>query len=387
MAINFPSGPTSGQSFTANSTTWTWNGTSWNVQGTSGTTGSQGPTGPSVTGPAGVIVQGTAPSNTSSLWLDTSVAGIAGQGPTGPTGASVTGPTGSSLTGPTGTGGATGPTGANAANSLTGATLASNVLASSLTSVGTQTTLAVTTTNIGNGINLTYTPPSGSGAALFATGKDTQGGTGYFDFLKITNTTSGATNPNKSFRLSSSGYIEIINSAYSSLLLSLSDGGNLSILGAYQVNGKQAVNGPAFAYGQDPGASVQTITSGSQQKVTFTLKEFDTGNCFASSKFTPNLEGYYQLNSTVRFDGGGTGTGEVMITIWKNGSEYHRGWNSSGTELASSGWFSMSVSTVAYANGSTDYFEVYIQQTSGSNRSVTRGANISWFNGCMIRGA
>jgi hypothetical protein len=47
----------------------------------------------------------------------------------------------------------------------------------------------------------------------------------------------------------------------------------------------------------------------------------------------------------------------------------------------------MSVSTIAYANGSTDYFEVYVQQTAGTDKTITRYSNITWFNGCMIRGA
>ena len=39
-------------------------------------------------------------------------------------------------------------------------------------------------------------------------------------------------------------------------------------------------------------------------------------------------------------------------------------------------------------NGSSDYFELYVQQPSGANRTVTvAGNNITYFNGCMMRGA
>jgi hypothetical protein len=158
--------------------------------------------------------------------------------------------------------------------------------------------------------------------------------------------------------------------------------GNLSITGTYQVAGKQAVNGPAFrAYI----ATEQAITSGSQQKVTFGSETFDTNSNFSSSRFTPTIEGYYQLNATVRIEGN-SGTGEVMITIWKNGSEYSRGTNEQGTEQGAN-WYSMQVSDLAYANGTGDYFEIYIQQTSGGNRNTTAGTNISYFSGCMVRGA
>jgi len=144
---------------------------------------------------------------------------------------------------------------------------------------------------------------------------------------------------------------------------------------------------PAFsAY---PNSSVsQTITgNGVQYKVLFQNEEFDTNNNFASSRFTPTQSGYYQLNAVVRFSGT-MGTGENMIVLYKNGSEYHRGWNNSGTEVGAN-FFSMQVSALAYANGTTDFFEIYVQQGSGSNRDITVAhaagvGNITWFNGVKV---
>lgn len=146
---------------------------------------------------------------------------------------------------------------------------------------------------------------------------------------------------------------------------------------------RNAVNGPAFAAYAD--ATGQTITSGSQQKVLFQVEEYDTDSCFANSRFTPNVAGYYQLNAQVRFDGS-MGTGETMIVIWKNGAEYKRGWNASGTVWGSSFW-AMTVSSLVYANGTGDYFEIYAQQTSGGSLNITtvNSQNITWFNGVMVR--
>jgi hypothetical protein len=140
--------------------------------------------------------------------------------------------------------------------------------------------------------------------------------------------------------------------------------------------------GPAFsAY---PGTS-QTISSGGTLvKVLFETEEFDTGSCFSSSRFTPTVAGYYQINSTVRFDGGGPGTGECMIVIFKNGGEAKRGWNSSGTSFAND-FFSMSVSGLIYCNGTTDYIEIYAQQVSGGNRTTSPYFNISYFQGYLAR--
>jgi hypothetical protein len=235
---------------------------------------------------------------------------------------------------------------------------------------------------VSNATTVTYTPASTTGVAFTATGKDTVGGTGYFDFFKATNTTSGVANGSKTFRLTSTGSIEIINSAYNANIFSLTDTGGLSVPGPISVGGKKAVNGPAFRAYVSVG---QQITSGSQQKVTFGTENFDTDSCFATSTFTPNIEGYYQFNATVRISGGAS-TGEYMLVLYKNGAEYARGHNGSGTEIGAS-FYSLQVSDIAYANGSTDNFDIRIQQTSGSDKTTTAGSAISYFSGCMIRGA
>jgi len=248
-------------------------------------------------------------------------------------------------------------------------------------------TQAITSSGISTtgGVNVAFTPSATIGSALQLTGKDTLGGIGYFDFLRATNTTSGASNPNKTFRLNNTGSLEIINSAYSTLLLSLSDTGGFTVSGPISVNGKKAVNGPAFsAYAN---ATLQTITSGSQQKVLFQTEEFDTDSCYDNSRFTPTVEGYYQLNAQVRLDGA-TSTGEMMIVLYRNGSEYKRGTNQQGTQIAANFW-AMQVSSLAYADGIDDYFEIYVQQGSGGSVTVTavNASAITWFNGAMVRGA
>jgi hypothetical protein len=142
------------------------------------------------------------------------------------------------------------------------------------------------------------------------------------------------------------------------------------------------INGPAFrAYP----TSAQTITSGALQKCNFGSESYDTNNNFTNSRFTPTVEGYYQFNASVRIDGA-NGTGECMIVLYKNGAEHSRGWNSQGTQFAANFW-SMGVADIVYANGSSDYFEIYIQQSSGVSLTTTAYTNISYFSGCMIRGA
>ena len=88
-----------------------------------------------------------------------------------------------------------------------------------------------------NSFTATYTPGSTTGSGILSQGANTQGGAGYYDFLKATNQSGGATNPNKSFRLNSTGGLEIINSAYTSTIFSIADNGNAVVQGNLQVTG------------------------------------------------------------------------------------------------------------------------------------------------------
>jgi filamentous hemagglutinin len=254
-----------------------------------------------------------------------------------------------------------------------------NTSGSALSVAGNITGGNVTTTGA---VYSNYNTNTANVGSFMATGGNTKGGTGYLDFLVAQNTSGGSTNPYKWLRVDSTGQLQIINSAYTQNIFNLTDAGVLTVPSPILVGGKQAVNGPAFRAYVDTG---QTIVQGAQRKVTFGTETFDTNSNFASSTFTPTVEGYYQLNATVRISGT-SGTGEVMLILYKNGSEYARGTNESGTEQGTN-FYSMSVSDIAYANGSTDNFEIYIQQTSGGDRTTTAGSAISHFSGSMIRGA
>jgi hypothetical protein len=79
----------------------------------------------------------------------------------------------------------------------------------------------------GQGI-VTYTPATATGVAVTVSAANTQGGTGYADFLRGTNTSSSATNGSKTFRITSTGGLEIVNSAYDAVILSLTNAGKQS---------------------------------------------------------------------------------------------------------------------------------------------------------------
>jgi hypothetical protein len=79
---------------------------------------------------------------------------------------------------------------------------------------------------------------SGTGQAILVSGSNTVGGSTYIDFLRATNTSVGAITPSKTFRLNNSGSVEIVNNAYSSIIYTLTDAGDISNLGNLSVGGQ-----------------------------------------------------------------------------------------------------------------------------------------------------
>jgi hypothetical protein len=135
-------------------------------------------------------------------------------------------------------------------------------------------------------------------------------------------------------------------------------------------------NGPAFsAYA---GATASTIGTGAT-KVTFDTEDWDTNNNFASSRFTPTVAGYYQINAQVQPAASYTGG---WIGIYKNGSVWRFG-NYINTAVSFGGFV---VSSLVYCNGTTDYIEIYAAFTT-SQATTNATAAFTWFNGCLVRSA
>ena len=171
----------------------------------------------------------------------------------------------------------------------------------------------------------------------------------------------------------------LTQSADNSGVLQLASGtGNLvtipSVTGTAMVSG----NMPAFsAYA----TSNQSISSATFTKITFDTEIFDTNSNFASSRFTPTVAGYYQVNGNMRC--GGTSKSVSVVAIYKNGSIY-----AYGNQINGTGAVQLVVSEVVYLNGSTDYVELYgyVDATSPTFEYATTAANCR-FSASLVRGA
>jgi len=142
--------------------------------------------------------------------------------------------------------------------------------------------------------------------------------------------------------------------------------------------GTLAGNGPAFAATM---SAAVTLTAATWIKLTFNTEAFDTNSNFDTGtyRFTPTVEGYYQINGSLA--AAGATTGYFLVAIYKNGSAFKYGSNfSSGTAGPNS-----TINALIYMNGTSDYLELYANHASGTTSgSGNLGSN---FDGHLARAA
>ena len=136
---------------------------------------------------------------------------------------------------------------------------------------------------------------------------------------------------------------------------------------------------PAFSVHK--GGTNQTgLPSGSSTKITWPTEEFDTNDNFASDKFTPTQSGKYLLCACAQLILAVTGS-QYYISIFKNGSEFKRG------EISIPGAavdVSTSISCTVDANGSGDFFEIYLFHNSLVDKDLDGTSARTWFTGIKV---
>ena len=153
-----------------------------------------------------------------------------------------------------------------------------------------------------------------------------------------------------------------------------------------------AATGTVMVSGNMPAFSAyatgdQVVSNQTWTKVTIANEVFDTNNNFSSSRFTPTVAGYYQINGVVRFSTT-VSVVKYIVGIWKNGAEYYR---PAEPNFVSSvlGQSQFGGGTIVYLNGSTDYIELY-GYINGSGTLIFGDAGSSAYtssiNGCLVRG-
>ena len=135
-----------------------------------------------------------------------------------------------------------------------------------------------------------------------------------------------------------------------------------------------AGNGPAFsAYP----SSNQSITTSTFTKILFQTTEFDTtSGMYASSRFTPTIAGYYQVQVSIAPN---TATTATQACIYKNGALQKRNFASLANAV-------QEVTAIVYLNGSTDYLEGWGYLT-GVSPAIQGSSDQTYFQAALIRSA
>lgn len=149
---------------------------------------------------------------------------------------------------------------------------------------------------------------------------------------------------------------------------------SLNVTNNLFINNNQITNGPLFSASCLTGTSI----SNTGTKLLFQNVLYDTNGCYSTgtSRFTPNVPGYYQVGGNTLV----SGTANSLTTsVYKNGTEFRRGFRTNTSSVPTSNVFCS-----VFMNGTTDFVELWATATG---TSVNQLAGISsYFEGFLERG-
>jgi hypothetical protein len=124
---------------------------------------------------------------------------------------------------------------------------------------------------------------------------------------------------------------------------------------------------PAFA---GYSSTYQVISNGTFTKLQIDAEDFDTNSNYdiANYRFTPTVAGYYLFTGRVEVTTNPSAT-DQLLAVYKNGSNHAY----IGERTGNATTRGISGTVLIYANGTTDYFELYYYQATGGNLTIDIG--------------
>lgn len=151
-----------------------------------------------------------------------------------------------------------------------------------------------------------------------------------------------------------------------------------------QINVNGSVSRQAGTFRAHPNGVTQSTASGAFTKVTMLAEDYDQAGWFdlGNSKYVPQIAGKYFINFGVGMDAGAVTSGKRLAGIlYKNGSAYRLGNNSHAS--AADALTSIGAAT-ADANGSTDFFELYVFHDMGAPQNLNGRTTDNFIEGFHI---
>lgn len=148
----------------------------------------------------------------------------------------------------------------------------------------------------------------------------------------------------------------------------------------YQVNGVPIGPSTKPSFSAHKNGTNQTINDNTATKVTFGSENFDLGSYFdtTNSRWTPPA-GKVRLSAGVTL-ANGAASGDFNVYIYKNGSLVRSTYayiNALALVIF------MCVTDIFDTNG-TDYWEIFVNQSTGGSKSLSGGTTLTWLSGEMI---
>jgi len=175
------------------------------------------------------------------------------------------------------------------------------------------------------------------------------------------------------------------HSTTSSILSNIVDASTGSFTQTLTVSGIPVVTGTLVgpAIDVNPGGTSLVIPTSVETKLEHDLILLDTHGDFDTTnfRFTPSVAGNYQMSATCRFNTS-LGVGSThRISIFKNGAAIRRS-ALVGYSITSGG---ATVTSIETANGTTDFFEIFVLQQKGSDATILGGGADTYFTAFLIK--
>ena len=130
------------------------------------------------------------------------------------------------------------------------------------------------------------------------------------------------------------------------------------------------------------GTDQSGVVTATPTKVNFNTEVADSGSYFntATYRLTPTVSGAYAFYAAVQVNSLSAAGNIVQVHLYKNGAVAATG----KTVARSTENVQASVAAVLTANGTTDYFEVYVEQNSGANKTVEGDEEVTNWSGHWV---
>jgi len=114
-------------------------------------------------------------------------------------------------------------------------------------------------------------------------------------------------------------------------------------------------------------------------KVAFGTEEIDVTGAFASSAFTPRTIGNYHIGANVTF-ASSVDLKSIIISLYKNGGAI----KNKHLETSGTATFTVSIDCIVPVEATSDYFEIYVRQSSGGTLNLSADSSETSFFGRLL---